>query len=174
MINLYLNALTDTVNIDLYTEDALTAVNNPTQSTKTVTTAPADNVSISIGSSASTPENAKPYNYLFAGESIPKYRVCYVHGGQAFIASSDMDVSYALSIEGISVNDAILGELTKIQLADKITNDAWNFTKGKPVYLGINGNVTQVVPESKLFCELGRALDEKTLFLDIEEPTNLG
>lgn len=118
--------------------------------------------------------DSNPYIFVEAGESIPVFRVCYVRANLAFVASTNMLIEYANLIQGIAVSQATVGNLVQIQLADKIYNANWNFTKGKPVYLSVNGNVTQIPPEEGISCELGTAIDSSMLFLDIEEPTNLG
>lgn len=137
----------------------------------------ANNNQVTINVAAGVLSNntdANPYSFVEAGESIPLFRVCYVRGDQAFVASNDMAIAYANLIQGIAVSTANEGDLVQIQLAEKIYNSEWNFTKGKPVFLGTNGNVTQTPPQSGLLCELGLAVDNSMLFLDIEEPTNLG
>ena len=126
------------------------------------------------GGVVSSDADSNPYSFVEAGENIPAFRICYVRGNQAFVASNTMLVEYANLIQGVAVSQANSGDLVQIQLAKKIYNAGWNFVKGKPVFLGVNGNVTQILPENGLLCEIGLAIDTSMLFLDIEEPINLG
>lgn len=130
-------------------------------------------INIAAGSFLNSTDS-NPYIFIEAAENIPPYRVCYVRGDQAFVASNTMNIEYANLIQGVSVSEATTGNIVQIQLAEKIYNVNWNFTKGKPIYLGVNGNLVQTVPVAGLLCELGMAIDSSMLYLDIEEPTNLG
>lgn len=133
---------------------------------------PAVTINIS-GSIAMGYGDPNPYAFIPAGESIPAFRVCHVVGGKAYLSSASMSPSLGLSIKGMSVSNAVVDGLVQIQLGLIVQNPAWNLSTGTPVFLGENGQITQQIPTDGLSVEIGTALSDSKLFLDVEEPISL-
>ena len=73
------------------------------------------------------------------------------------------------SILGIVLHDVINSTPARVRSIGFIVNPGWHFSPGKPVYAHYNGMLTQS-PQSKPFAEIGFAVNETTLLVNITKP----
>lgn len=74
------------------------------------------------------------------------------------------------SVIGIALNSAIIDDNVEILTRGRFTNNSWSLTPDKPLLLGENGQIVQTPPSDGLLLYLGRALNQVTIFLEVEKP----
>jgi len=90
-----------------------------------------------------------------------------VPDGKVDLASSDV-ASHGDQILGITQNAAVAGDTLHVQTAGLMVEGSWNWTVG-PVYCGLNGLLTQVVPDAGFMCRVAKALSTTTILINVEE-----
>ena len=70
------------------------------------------------------------------------------------------------SILGIVLQDVLNSTPVKVRSVGFVINPGWHFSPGKPVYAHYNGGLTQN-PPSKPFAEIGFAINETTLLVNV-------
>jgi hypothetical protein len=88
--------------------------------------------------------------------------------GYASYASSNV-ISTASRVIGISTGAAGINSTVDIQTAGPLTEPTWNWIIG-PVYVGINGNLTQVVPTTGYILPIGIAINSTTINIGKQIP----
>ena len=90
--------------------------------------------------------------------------------GQAFYASSDQ-LSHALRVAGVSIGAAVLGDPISVVSAGLIVHGGWSWTPGSPVFVGLNGALTQSLPVGAVFSRvIGQAVSATGLLVDLQPP----
>ncbi|MGH7178872.1 MAG: hypothetical protein ACREJC_15965 [Tepidisphaeraceae bacterium] len=87
------------------------------------------------------------------------------------------DDAAKIDVIGLSLNSAVLlGDQVNVLLNGDIVHSGWSWTVPGPVYLGLNGVLTQVVPSqpvSDFQVVIGIATDVTRLSVDCEEAVSL-
>jgi len=112
-----------------------------------------------------------------AGEAVVVREAAQALGGHRVVkpVASD-EVDYASSdiagdgdlILGITKGAAAAGDDVQVQVGGTMTEGSWNWILG-PVYCGLNGVLTQVVPTSGFVCRVAKALSPTTILVNVEE-----
>ncbi|MES2488570.1 MAG: hypothetical protein V4607_02175 [Pseudomonadota bacterium] len=102
-----------------------------------------------------------------AGVDLGGHRAIFIDEGLAFYADADM--ASAERVAGITLGAAADSELANYQTAGEITEPSWNWNEG-PVFLGLNGLLTQTPPSTGAIIELGVALNATRLLVRIQRP----
>jgi hypothetical protein len=102
-----------------------------------------------------------------AAENLSASRLVYVGVDGVRYASSD-DVSKVHAL-GLTRSAVITGQSVFIQTEGDFTDDSWAWIPG-PVFLGLNGFLTQTADPSKHLVQIGVAMDATTVVVDIEPP----
>lgn len=94
--------------------------------------------------------------------------------GELAYASND-DLTAAGRIVGVSLNAASPGGDVSVQRGGEVSEPSWNLDTDLPVYLGVNGLLTQTPPESPAVFSLivGFPMTPTKLFVSIREPIYL-
>jgi hypothetical protein len=105
---------------------------------------------------------------LPAGENISALRVLAI-SGNSYVYADPSDADSVWAIAGISTIAVASGQAA-VPVRDRaITDTAWNWETGKPIFLGTNGTLTQVLPLSGFLVSIAQPLSPKTIFVSIEE-----
>lgn len=104
---------------------------------------------------------------LVAGANISALRAITTNvNGEAVYASNDTLAN--AQVIGISNTGANAGSPVTIKTSETISDPSWNWTKGT-VFLGTNGQLTQVAPTSgAILVHVGRAITPTTLLIDVD------
>lgn len=123
------------------------------------------NVTIDVQSGGLVPMNVDAS--FTAGVNLSALRAVTTDGsGNAVYASTD-SLSNAVVV-GLTSTAAIAGSAVSVRTAGIINDAAWSWTKG-PVFLGINGALTQTAPTGgSIAVQIGRAITATKLQIDIE------
>lgn len=109
---------------------------------------------------------------LIADNSLVKNKVIKAtNTGCSYASSSSLaDIG---KISGILSEDVQQGQLAKVLSSGVIEDTSFNFNIG-PVYLGIDGVLTQTLPVSGFLQQIGIAVESTKLELQIQPPIKLG
>lgn len=89
--------------------------------------------------------------------------------GNATYASND-DPTHATRIVGMTTHAAIAGAPVAILTYGEITEPGWNWNVDQPVYLGIDGLITQIPPEApdaKFLVVVGFPISATALYINL-------
>ncbi len=90
------------------------------------------------------------------------------------VSPGDKDTSFETStIIGISITGSSGGTQIKYQIDGRLEDSSLNFPLNDPLYLGNNGNITNVVPTDGWRVRLGTSLGVGAMQIEIEEPIEL-
>ncbi len=117
------------------------------------------------------------------GEVLERTSQVTIAGHRAVISTGNDEVGYASNdiedhqfrVIGITTNAASPGFPIEIRQFGEITEPSWSFSVG-PVYLGVNGQLTQTIPVSPALFALivGYAISFTTIVVNIQTPINIG
>lgn len=111
----------------------------------------------------------------FQGTSLTAlggHRVVRGPRGALSYASAD-DATHADDVQGITLHAVSAGVLVNVQGGDEVVEPSWAWTPFEPVYLGLNGQLTQVIPErpnAAFLLTIGFASGATSLVVRIEPP----
>lgn len=105
-----------------------------------------------------------------AGSAIGGLRVVLLASDQRVIYADQTIVEHARRVLGVSLNAAIENDEVTICTGGEVTDPSWNWDTDLPVYLGINGLLTQVAPAIGFSLVIGIALSSTYIFVNIREP----
>ena len=102
-----------------------------------------------------------------AGENLGGNRVVAIGtDGQAYYANQT-NPEHTHKVLGITTGAVIIGESASIQTFGEMTEVSWNWDMTKPLFLGVNGLMTQTAPSSGFVLQLGIPLTPTSIFIDI-------
>jgi hypothetical protein len=102
------------------------------------------------------------------GEILQANRVVYMLNNKLYMASSNNDVCIG-RLFGITTQSGIVNQIIQVQNKDVFTNLNWNFTLNAPVFLGLNGEVTQD-PNQQILYPIGNTVDTNKISINIGYP----
>jgi len=87
--------------------------------------------------------------------------------GQALPADASDPTHFAVA--GVTVGAATAGDNVEVQNSGVLEHSGWTFTAGLPVFLGLAGAITQVLPPGVVFSKvLGVAVSPTRISLDFQ------
>lgn len=108
-----------------------------------------------------------------AGQTLSGHRVVWIAGDdKGYYASSD-DPTSSRMIAGVTTGAASADTPVTIVGAGEIEESSWNWAVGSPVWLGLNGALTQAVPTSGTQVQVGIPLSATKLLIRVGEPIAL-
>lgn len=123
---------------------------------------------VSVGPPAAAPEPI--VRSYIAGRALSGHKaVRRLIDGRIDYASADQ-VAHAHAVLGLTTHAAVEDALIEVRSAGDITEASWNLTPGKPVFLGINGELTQIPPPLAVLLVVGMAATSKTVHVRIAQP----
>lgn len=101
-------------------------------------------------------------------------RVVYIdHNGDVQYASNDLVMSMN-TVFGMTTEAAVAGSTINILKIGFVEEPSWSFTLGQPVFLGMNGTITQTPPTNTAFSLIvGFPVTPTKLFVSFREPISL-
>lgn len=107
-----------------------------------------------------------------AGEVISAVKAIYTDGVSLFLGDANTDFQHA-SIVGVSLTAATIGNELRYQIDGQMFDSSFSFTDGEPVYLDLNGGLTQTDPDlsgHSYRVLIGYATGTGGLHINIQEP----
>lgn len=109
---------------------------------------------------------------LPVAQNISALRILSNLNGQ-YDYANPLDPIAAWAIVGISLQSINSGGLLAPVNNRVVTDQSWNWVRGSPVFLGIDGTLTQIPQNTGYLVTVARVFDSKTLFIHIEDPIKL-
>ena len=105
-----------------------------------------------------------------AGEALGGHRAVVLDAaGAAFYADRATPAHFG-RVAGITTGAAIIGASVSLARTGVLTEPSWAWTANAPVFLGLTGLLTQIVPATGFLQVVGVALSATTLFVNPREP----
>ena len=102
-----------------------------------------------------------------AGEDLEAYKVVYFKGDNKVYLASKTNDEILDSVVGITENSANIDENVNVILTGKVINANWNLEPLKNYFLGVDGDITNLVPTSnEILLKLGTAEDNNTIIFE--------
>lgn len=98
-----------------------------------------------------------------AGEALSGHRAVRFNAGSAFYA--DRTAANAAHAAGITTGAAAMGAAVGVQIDGELTEPSWTWAPG-PVWLGLTGFLTQVIPTSGSIVRIGTAKTATTIIVE--------
>jgi len=84
--------------------------------------------------------------------------------GEAALASNTVAAHVAAAV-GLAASTVLAGAMVSVKNRGAMSNDAWSWTPGQPVYLSTGGNLTQTEPATGQVLRVGVAQTATTLWI---------
>jgi hypothetical protein len=91
-----------------------------------------------------------------AGEVLNGHRAIVVINNLAYHADQSNPAHLSL-VRGITVQSAIAGDNVIVQIGGPVQEPSWSWTPNLPIFVGINGQLTQTPPTTGWLLEIGVA-----------------
>lgn len=107
-----------------------------------------------IGPRGETGAQGESRQQYVASTNISGHVVVAISSDGQLIVADCTQSTHALSVVGITTNAVTTGNTTLVSVTGKVEHLGWTFTQGMPVYLGLNGQITQALPLSREFTKI--------------------
>ena len=101
-----------------------------------------------------------------ASENISALKLVYVDSLNCYLADNQDNAK--TSIIGVALNTASIGDEVEIQTEKEIKDPFFNFSLGEKLFLGVNGEITNVPPMTGTHVCIGHGLGSGAIFINIE------
>lgn len=108
-----------------------------------------------------------------AGETLSALRIVWEDSAGNVFALDYRNASAVYLLLGLTISAAAMGGQLNIQRAGVVEDAAWTWAPG-PLWLGLDGAITQVPPADGFSLLLGFAVSATQIFLDINRPISMG
>jgi len=105
--------------------------------------------------------------------SISGHKVVVQSAGILGLADSS-NVNHINKVVGITVDAVSPGAEANIQFRGYMDEPSWNWTLDLPIFVGLNGVLTQVVPVSGFSQQLATVISSTRILINIQEPIQIG
>jgi hypothetical protein len=105
-----------------------------------------------------------PVAYAMSG-----HRIVVLNESQQAIYASNAVPAHATKILGMTTEAVISGDI-RIQNGGVLTEPSWTWTLDIPIWLGVDGLMTQTAPVSGFSLIVGFPISSTSMFIDIREP----
>ena len=106
---------------------------------------------------------------LTAAQALGGHRAVRVRAGQADYADC-REVGAPHALLGVTTAAVSAGQAATIQQSGVMTEPAWRWQPGRPVFLGEQGALTQTAPASGVISVVGVALSAQSVALGLRAP----
>lgn len=103
-----------------------------------------------------------------AGETLGAHRAVFTVDGNVYYCDHTVEQSVLLYL-GLTLNSAVLNEPVTVLRAGELEDPSFTFTAG-PIYMGLDGMLTQTIPETGYAFQLGYAESATKIVLDPQIP----
>ena len=118
----------------------------------------------------STPTGGAQVVSYIAGVALGGHRMVVLDASQQAQYASSATPAHISIVLGMTTGAAIAGAPVQIQTGGEITEPSWSWSLGSPVYLGVNGLLTQTPPSSGFSLVIGFPISATVLFINLREP----
>lgn len=107
---------------------------------------------------------------MTAGAALSGRRMVVTNSsGHAIYADQTM-IDHAHRVLGITTGAAALGAAVIVQTSGEFTESTWNWNIDHPIFLGINGQLTQTVPATGVLLQVAAPMSTTTILIGTKMP----
>lgn len=115
-----------------------------------------------------------------SGSGTKQYLAAENIGGQKAVYQSSTGLRVASvasrassEVIGITTGAVSIGALANVQTQDEITEVTWLWVQGQPVWLGVDGSLTQSISANTVQVEVGVAVSPTKILVNVQPPMHL-
>ena len=109
-------------------------------------------------------------NSFVAEYSLSALRAVIVNNDSRLEYASSNIAEHSFSIVGVLKDAIAVGDSGKALIQGSLSDSSWNWTLGTPIYLGVDGMLTQSAPSTGFQIILGKPTSPTTVYFEIGEP----
>lgn len=118
------------------------------------------------------PGASTQFEYVVTGQVVGGNRAVTTNSsGQLIYPDLTSETS---RVYGVTTQSAQQGELVQVQITGTQTEPSWSWDVTKPIFVGINGTLTQVTPTIGQVLVVGYPQSPTKLFIDRQPPIYMG
>lgn len=108
-----------------------------------------------------------------AGATLGGHRAVILNAANQAIYADSSTLAHAGRVVGLTLDAATSGDPVTIQLSGALTEPAWSWDSGQPVYVGAGGALTQFHPVAGFSQIIGFPTSGTSLFIALQPPVIL-
>jgi hypothetical protein len=113
---------------------------------------------------ATQPQN---YTYKISNGVINAFNVVKMNSSGSVSVTTSNDVSNAYNTLGVSYTSTIDNEECIVYTRGEITHIGWSFAFGLPIFIGDNGELTQIRPSTGFLQKIANVVNGNTISIDL-------
>lgn len=110
---------------------------------------------------------------VLAGQTLGGHRCVMLNTGGDAVYADSSDVGHAGRLFGVTGNAANIGDPVTVHTFGEMTESTWAWDVTKHVFLGTNGQLTQVPPTSGFLQVIGQPITAQSLFINPQTAVTL-
>jgi len=110
-----------------------------------------------------------------AGDNLSGHRIVMLDSTGVLVYADNTVAASSLRVLGMTIGSSTLGTLVNVQKFGELVDPSWNWSVNLPIYLGLNGLLTQVPPSNpaKFSLIVGFAISATSIFINTQPPIGL-
>lgn len=116
---------------------------------------------------------ANPHQESFVCETDIIGHHAVMVGSDGLVYATNDDVSVISRYIGITTQSAIAGGTVNVTVSGKLAEPSWSWVIGQPIFLGVNGVITQTPPNTGVLWVLAIPVSEASVLFVKREPVIL-
>lgn len=116
------------------------------------------------------PGSAFTYEVAVAGSTLGGHRMVTTDAQGKLIYADSSIPGHANKVMGMVINASTLDDVVNVYTTGTITEMSWSWDIDEPLYLSINGQLTQTPPTTGFLLIVGFAVTSTKIFIDLVTP----
>jgi Uncharacterized conserved protein (DUF2190) len=83
------------------------------------------------------------------------------------------NLAHRWAAAAVASSSALAGDQVRLATSGRVSETAWNWLSGSPVYAGAGGNLTQVPPSNGWLRVIGHAETSTSIWIQVHQPITL-
>lgn len=106
-----------------------------------------------------------------AGEALSGHRMVVLNASEQAVYASNDNLSHAEKVFGMTVGAASSGAAVTVRRFGELTEPSWNWTLNTPIFLGVNGLLTQTKPSApgSFVLQVAFPMTPTKVYIDIKQ-----
>jgi hypothetical protein len=106
-------------------------------------------------------------NYT-AGDNLGGHKAVILNSSEKVFYADSSNLIHLNKIIGITTRAAVVNTSVEIQTFGELVEPSWNWDTSKPLFIGTNGLLTQVVPQTGFIQQAATIISPTKIFINIQ------